>query len=554
MNDLDGLPVVFGVTGHRDVRQDDVPSLEAAVTRIFTEFRAAYPATPLLLLTPLAAGADRLVARVAIALGIRFRVPMPLPEAEYRTDFTAEENAEFDVLLAHADAHYELGFAGDTTAENLAEAGRRSRQYAAVGYHIAKVAHVLIALWDGEVSDARGGTADVVDYRLFGSLREGTDRTALLDPPPQGAVYHVYARRTNTAASAREPGSLRVRTREGDVDVAHDPFRPLYARIERFNVDRRVLDPATLAASGRDRLRDTAEKLATHFQRRYRLALDFICATTFAGACCIAVAHDKPPRYELVVAYSLFILLAFAAYRLANRNAWKDRAIEYRALEMGLTIQRIWDAVGLDVSPDDYYLRIQRTELGWLIRDAIRTVHRLSDGRACEPRSGVLEVYDFVAGQVAFFRNAAERDGRLAERYEIVTNVAFGVGLVLTFLLFLASLVHFGAPNPLALAPERVGLWSDRLIRGIAVATILAAVSHEYAIRRAFRAQARRYTAILPVYERAQALLETSHDRPFDERLNVTRDVAREVGREALAENAEWLLMQRELPIELLHV
>jgi len=125
---LEALPIIVGVTGHRDLRPEDIPALESAVRGVFERFLTSYPTTPLVLLTPLAVGADRLAARVAIAMGIHFRVPLPMPEAEYRRDFSPEENAEFDALLAEADERFTMPFVAGNDAENVRDPGHRARQ------------------------------------------------------------------------------------------------------------------------------------------------------------------------------------------------------------------------------------------------------------------------------------------------------------------------------------------------------------------------------------------------------------------------------------------
>src|SRR5215207_8040964 len=93
----DRLPLVIGVTGHRDLRDADVPQLEREVAEIIARLRSEYlqedAETPIIILSSLAEGAD-LVA------------PLPMPEQEYRRDFEPglkpRNAAEFDALLAHA--------------------------------------------------------------------------------------------------------------------------------------------------------------------------------------------------------------------------------------------------------------------------------------------------------------------------------------------------------------------------------------------------------------------------------------------------------------------
>ena len=131
-----------------------VPELRRQLSRIFASFRAAYPHTPFQLLTPLAEGADRLAAEVALASEIDLIVPLPMEQKEYERDFaTAKSLAEFRALLAKAKSRWEIPSAGKTGTEG------RTRQYAEVGELIARDSHVLILLWDGEENRKVGGTS-----------------------------------------------------------------------------------------------------------------------------------------------------------------------------------------------------------------------------------------------------------------------------------------------------------------------------------------------------------------------------------------------------------
>jgi hypothetical protein len=79
----DLIPIVVGVTGHRDLRPEDRPGLEEAVRSVFTILEREYPSSPLLLLSALAEGADRLAARVALDRGIPLFVPLPFDRSQY---------------------------------------------------------------------------------------------------------------------------------------------------------------------------------------------------------------------------------------------------------------------------------------------------------------------------------------------------------------------------------------------------------------------------------------------------------------------------------------
>ena len=106
----DRLPLVIGVTGHRDLRDQDVAKIEQQVAAVIAGLRRDYLGddgeTPIIVLSALAEGADRLVARVAIAHGARLIAPLPMPLDEYRRDFEpglkAGNMADFDALFAQA--------------------------------------------------------------------------------------------------------------------------------------------------------------------------------------------------------------------------------------------------------------------------------------------------------------------------------------------------------------------------------------------------------------------------------------------------------------------
>src|SRR5262245_19225629 len=68
---LGSLPLVLGITSHYNPQELDHEGLKAHVKKLFKDFKAKYPHTPLVLLSALTEGADRLVAGVARAMGVQ---------------------------------------------------------------------------------------------------------------------------------------------------------------------------------------------------------------------------------------------------------------------------------------------------------------------------------------------------------------------------------------------------------------------------------------------------------------------------------------------------
>ena len=99
-----GIPIIVGVTGHRALREKDIPELRAKVKKELEELASKCPHSELVMLNAAASGADQLCAEIALELGIRLVCPIPFPVDEYRRDFSEEETAVFDGLIRKADS------------------------------------------------------------------------------------------------------------------------------------------------------------------------------------------------------------------------------------------------------------------------------------------------------------------------------------------------------------------------------------------------------------------------------------------------------------------
>ena len=260
------IPIVIGVTGHRHLREDEIEMLRRKIREIFIFLRKHYPDTPLQILSPLAEGADRLVAQEALKLkqeghpDIHLITPLPLPKEEYEKDFkTPEVKKEFNELLDQVEEEdcFVLGYLEGNDAENTAKHGiPRSRQYGFVGAYIARHSHILIALWDGKHDPNNvGGTCQVVHFRLFGDMNE---LPAEYKPPANpldfvdtGSVCHIKVSRRPRPRTDGTPeekpffdaGEIRIRFpgREDEPEIKLDALRsPAFEALNLFNKDAAV--------------------------------------------------------------------------------------------------------------------------------------------------------------------------------------------------------------------------------------------------------------------------------------------------------------------------
>ena len=67
------MHLTIGVTGHRDLLEEEIPELKKVVREFFLKLKKDFSDLDLQLITPLAEGSDRLVSDVALELGIDLR-------------------------------------------------------------------------------------------------------------------------------------------------------------------------------------------------------------------------------------------------------------------------------------------------------------------------------------------------------------------------------------------------------------------------------------------------------------------------------------------------
>jgi hypothetical protein len=547
---------VIGVTGHRDLRPEDVPALESRVREILVGLQVRYRATPLVLLSALAEGADRLVARVALELGYRLIVPLPMPPEEYRRDFP-ETAAEFDALLARADKSFTLAELGDVDA---ASKGRR-HCYAVAGAFIARHSQILLALWDGKDQQKIGGTAHVVRFK-----REGVDEPfgpprSPLDLVEGGPVYHLVTPRQSDPAPAGKPLALvklfplDQATAQDRADKAH---HRVFAWMNQLNRDAvrlgAALEPERRKSQDYVFPQEEAEKLpgavrsslfmysiadslSIHFARRMLWTLRILLVLAFAAALVFQIYAYLPskPR-ELLVGYLALAYVFGPALYLWARFAgdYQNKYLDYRALAEGLRVLIFWRLAGLKIQVADHYLRKQRSEMDW-IRQAIRVwtipMHRDADALAQTPSDADrlrLALKHWVEDQAAFYVGRSKKDAARARWYGCVGIALYALGLVLPAIKLFSE-----GETPLIVA--------------MSVTVVVAALVHLYSQVLGFAEHASQYERMQHIFGKGVWHLRSLLDAG---RLEEAQKLIGDLGQEALIENGEWLLFHRRRPVE----
>jgi len=629
----DRVPLVIGVTGHRDLRSQDIPRLEREIGAILTRLRQDYLGgdsdTPLILLSALAEGADQIAARVALAQGIRLIAPLPMPLDEYRRDFdpglAPGAAADFEKNLSQAIAAPVVPFTiGNSLEAVRADADKRTEQYRAVGLFIIQHCDVLIALWDGNDNDrAAGGTSEMAAFKRQGIplpvsgseigpvIHVVTPRRKAGSPATEVAVRRwgldlakhrrgdgirramsrVAEFSAHLIGTERQDANSRLPPADRQDAEAWETFRLLVTLTREFNneaaavadsadgsrrmaqsIDYLFTDPddgrldhdakrrGFMSASHWCRLYGIADTLAQYRQRQFKhdwqglFVLGFVAFVLFA-----LLIHFESADTVLLAAYTAFVAVIYVVFFRARIMRHQEQFLDYRALAEALRVAVYWSILGIDeqkYAPGDgfdantmgmlanSYPIKQPSELAW-VKMCLRTLERMRDeGRtdakaSIDPTAHAIARRYWVANQLSYFGRQGSRHNRRAEALE-------GWALILLFvtpfiLVPLLLVTAFGRSQSMDPALHKFFLVIIGILPG------LAAALTGYSERLAMKAQARQYDRMRTLFGRAYDLLPETVDVAS---APLVRSLYWELGTEAMKENAEWVAIYRQRPIQ----
>lgn len=554
------LPLIVGVTGHRDLARDDDSVTAAQVRDFLCKLQTAYPHTPIVLLSSLAEGADRLVAEAALDCGAELYVVLPMQRQVYEQDFASEESTEqFRRLMARSSGALVVDAPGP----------ERDHGYAAAGAFVVSHSEILIALWDGNEDEMRGGTSQIVRFALQGVPADYLSRPReALRSNETGAVYYIPVRRQSGEPTPGVEASAAWRYPETDpndpaaLNAARAALEENLRNLERFNRDAvasanqfssarssaSLLTPKQEAALGAE---GALEYTRTLFGQADALSLKCRNWTHWAtigifGAIAVAtllfalytnIMIDRAPLY---FAFLGTVALAFGINLVIARKRMQDRFQDYRALAEGLRVQYYWQLAGIRESVYDHYFARQEGELDW-IRNAMRAEafrpQREASGSSDGDRmQALLETVfaQWIQGEGAYFTKAFLREREIANRIRWSANACLVATAIVALVLGVAVARNEVAYHGFLIAVLTLTLAGAGLLTG-------------YAQKRAHEEHARRYRRMAALYRVAGDRLAILLRRGD---LNAARGVLIQLGREALAETCDWLLLHRERQID----
>jgi hypothetical protein len=532
--------LIIGITGHRDIPSEDEEQLKGRIREIFQNLKKDLPDTPLLLLTPLAEGADRIAAKVAIEEHIRFIVPIPLPENEYCKDFPDSIN-EFNDLKAKAIGSFELPFSKDEFSKFNHPGPERDKRYEKVGVFVAKHSQVLIALWDGNEPVYTGGTAQIVKYKLEGIPREYAPSISIIDNPDSGLVYHINTRRIKDFDSREYKAELKIKYPLGTSKDMYLGKDGILTKIDRFNHDALNLNKvkvensrkhlATNATIDKEKfvsnLYARADILAIDYKKKWNLGQIslLITITSLLG---VFLAYLNFNILGLLILYFLaYLILAFYFWHLNLLHHSHNRFIEYRSLAEGLRIEFFLRLAGKCEDVADYYLMKHKFFLNW-VREVLKSANVLdpqSNPLLCEIKQ------KWIESEYNYFKHTSKKSSITLKKLKKFTNIIFYSGM---FFIVMTIILSFLKYHSILI------ILTDLII----ILPFIAGMIETYIQRSTMSETIDEYIRMEKIFGKAKKLWND-----FDMVSNI--ELITELAKESLRENADWLLLHAKIPEEM---
>ena len=548
--------LLVGVTGHRKLREEDIPGLKARVRAFLVDLQQRYPQLPLVVISPLAEGADGLVADVAFDLGLRVVAPLPLPADSYRRDFkTPVSQVNFERRLAKAEI-LELPVHRDGLGDPDEPGPARDRQYAQAGFFVSRHCHLLLALWDGQNQDSLGGTSHVVRFHLHGELpryvQRSTAALALLGMEESALVRHLPTARLGDETRPAGPDRwlTTLNDREGS-EAMPEAFDRMFANQAEFNEDletyRGQISDDTETATQADecpvhQLFVAADWMARNYQQRVMrvLRITYVLAAA-TGAAFILYAHVHS-QDAMIYLYLLLFAAGVGLAMLVKKREWHRKYLDYRALAEGLRVQSYWRRAGvIDLEhpshANENFIQEQDLELGW-IRNVMRAAN--IDGLLKPHANGAAALDAVIAewvgtpetdGQLRYFSQTAAKRAQHHHSAERLARITLAVGIAIS--LVLAVFAHRWGHDIKSVLVVVMGLLS-----------VAAGVHEAYAHKKADKELVKQYRFMERIYAGARRRLDAATTEAQK------REILRVLGEAALAEHVEWTLVHRERPLE----
>lgn len=465
LQDPGAVPLVIGVTGHRDPIPEAVPVVRKLTRDQLQQLMTALPHTPLVMLNGMAEGIDIEIAEEFLSVvndqrnacaGNAHLLPqhqliaaLPKTPEDFSGDFTDTTwLTRMQSLLKRSDAILHPGNCEELRIPPPIEGKAASiddpTPYAQQGVFVVRHCYLLLAFYDGKDTKLMGGTSQVVAMQreeihpLFVNVAEVT---ASREPAALICIGTPRRKNPNPEHQLKELRYWPAGPEENEI-LTTDPTVPdeilkLPRQIDAINrcIASPLLEPQRDREGTRTRLHSILSREATALKQRHERS---ILLVVFFGFALVVIAELLEGTPWLGAAILILLVSLALLPRLQQQS--KQRFIEKRALAECMSVQYLWSAVGVELDTADLFHVRNHTQLR-IARMILRAVKVQLLGlysREERPMQHVvLAAGAWVEGQVQFFERRIAAFRKYNHRCHLLAWVMGGIASLVGFAQFL---------------------------------------------------------------------------------------------------------------------
>jgi len=412
------IPVIFAVTGHRDICKKAIPQIKKILKNTFESFQKKYPHTPMILISALAEGADMLVAEVAIECGVELHIMLPYQEEVYLKSFKDSENIKiFNKLKSKASKIEVISNIDKYSAE---------KAYEMLGKKLADLSTILIALWDGKYSGEKGGTSEVIKYKEKIFAKNSRDFNT------GSSIYIISTPRKNSIYTKE---MVKLEKHYIGLHINKKEFEKIIKKIDTLNleIEKNKENSLTYLHS----LMKFFEKKASENQKKFKLYSKLLLGVSAISIISLEFFHDFGVDISLMF-YGIGIIIAFFIYYfLIKKGTIQNNFVYSRGFVEAIRVQNIWNAININRSVADYYLTNQHHKYLW-IKISLRNMTYI-DKTPFNPIANDKKFMPeyWINEQIEYYKNAIINRGKSYNLWEKAEKLFYKTGLLFLILMFL---------------------------------------------------------------------------------------------------------------------
>lgn len=506
------VPLLVGILGPRAITDGEAVRVRSVVGDVLPGISQAVPHSEVIAVTSMAAGTDTVAAETAHELGYQVLALLPLDVDDYARDFGVEKAPLAD-RLALTQGWW----------VNPGAAGSRDARYQSCGRLLARLSTTMLVAWNGAPPEKPGGTSDTLYFTV--------PEVAAL-PDLSGGPSALTTERVDVVAFSPDgseplagigPGLTRRPWVPGEDPVAK--------HIDEFN---RIAGPTSRRSGAVNAVQEAADELASRLQTRYRRWTTFLLVLGVLAIVSVDIQAELSRAWFLGVQV-LALAAVLGIWWGMTRWGGKRRFEEYRALAEGARVQGAWQGAGVDACVADYYLQPAGQE-GYWIRRALRTAWFLDLAAPASPirTPNPESAREWINGQLRYFEGDGSRPGAIRRNARKAAQMS---GLAWAFVaLALVGLLPDVVSVTTDVALDAWVISVGRLAWGLGGAAAAASVAYSQLM--GYSRAAKRGRLSVEMYRQALIDFDSAGSSAVAQ-----RGIVLEVGKEALRETGDWLVM-----------